>query len=425
MNATLNLGPGNPDQPRGCGPLFAARAPAPRPLRQQVFEHVRATGECSRAQLAKDLGISPASVTTQTSELIETGYLREVSATAPSGEVLRGRPPVALSVDPGAHVVAGVKLSLRKHVAVALDFAGNQLAEASEPAQDHATPEAQLDVLSRLIGKVCAEAGIPRASLAQVGLGVPGFVDHESGVAHWSPVLDTSDVALAQMATAHLGLPVIIDNDANLAALAELWFGAGRQLSDFAVVTIEHGVGMGLVLNHRIFRGAKGLGAELGHTKVHLDGALCRCGQRGCLEAYVADYALTREAQVALTLTPRNDTAEADLLERLYGEAKAGNQIAQSIFQRAGRYLALGLANVINIFDPSLLIICGERMRYDYLYGSDMISRIRHAALPARSDLPRIEVHAWGDLLGAHGAGALALGAVTDRSLGAVTEAAA
>lgn len=424
MNASLSLGPGNPDQPRGCGPLFTARLPAARPLRQQVFEQIRATGECSRAQLAKDLGVSPASVTTQTSELIELGYLREVAPGAAAGEVLRGRPPVALSVDPSARIVAGVKLSMRKHVAVALDFAGNQIAEASEPAQDHASPEAQIAVLSRLIGKICDSAGIERSELAQVGLGVPGFVDHASGLVHWSPVLGSRNVPLARIATERLGLPVIIDNDANLAALAELWFGAGRELADFAVVTIEHGVGMGLVLNHRIFRGAQGLGAELGHTKVHLDGALCRCGQRGCLEAYVADYALMREANVALSLSTQED-ADGDILERLFAEAKAGNQTAQSIFHRAGRYLALGLANVINIFDPALLILCGERMRYDYLYASETISRVGLSVLPARDPLPRIEVHAWGDLLGAHGAGAMALGAVTERSLGPVTEAAA
>ena len=105
---------------------------------------------------------------------------------------------------------------------------------------------------------------------------------------------------LAAAASNRLGMPVAIDNDANLVAMAELWFGAGRDLSDFAVVTLEHGVGMGFVMNHRLYRGARNVGMEIGHTKVQLDGALCRCGQRGCLEAYLADYALAREATTAL-----------------------------------------------------------------------------------------------------------------------------
>src|SRR5690606_19716487 len=125
--------------------------------------------------------------------------------------------------------------------------------------------------------------------------------------------------------------PVLIDNDANMVTLAELWFGAGRALNDFAVVTIEHGVGMGLVLNHRLYRGAMGQGMEIGHTKVQLDGALCRCGQRGCLEAYVADYALVREASTALNWGNRAHSTHV-MLESLYDHAKAGNVAARAIF---------------------------------------------------------------------------------------------
>ncbi len=165
-------------------------------------------------------------------------------------------------------------------------------------------------------------------------------------------VLTERALPLAALAQARLGLPVQVDNDANLCALAELWFGVGRGRSDFAVVTIEHGLGMGLVLNHRIHRGALGLGMELGHTKVQLDGALCRCGQRGCLEAYTADYALAREATTALNWTYKDGQSMRVLLESLYDHAKAGNQAARSIFRRAGRYLAVGMANVVNLFDP-------------------------------------------------------------------------
>jgi len=182
---------------------------------------------------------------------------------------------------------------------------------------------------------------------------------------------------------------------------------------------------MGLVLNHRIYRGAQGLGMELGHTKVQLDGALCRCGQRGCLEAYVADYALAREANTALNWTSREAQSVNILLESLYDHAKAGNGAARSIFRRAGRYLALGLANVVNLFDPELIILSGERMRYDYLYAGDALAEIQALALNTGRPAPRIETHAWGDLLWAHGAAALALSEVTTRLLGSPREAVA
>jgi predicted NBD/HSP70 family sugar kinase len=181
---------------------------------------------------------------------------------------------------------------------------------------------------------------------------------------------------------------------------------------------------MGLVVNHRVYRGARGLGTELGHTKVQLDGALCRCGQRGCLEAYVADYALAREAATALNLMHREGQPLSVLLESLFDHAKAGNTAARSIFRRAGRYLAVGLANVVNLFDPGRIILSGERMRYDYLYAADTLAEMESLMLPSGRAPPKIEVHAWGDMLWAQGAAALALSAVTEAVLGAAREAA-
>lgn len=398
---------------KGVGPLIPPLTESQRPLRQQVFELVRAAGLIPRVQLAKDLGVSPASVTTISSELIETGLIEEVAAPR-DNDAGRGRPAVALGVRAQAHRVAGMKLSDREHTAVIVDFAGKLIADESIPRRPGpmSLPEI-LDIIETLLARVCAKAGVARADLSAVGIGLPGFVDCAEGVVFWSSILAERAVPIAAAATSRLGLPVYIDNDANLVAVAELWFGAGRSLSDFAVVTIEHGVGMGFVMNHRIYRGAQRLGMELGHTKVQLDGALCRCGQRGCLEAYVADYALAREATTALNWGHKESQPINVLLESLYDHAKAGNATAKSIFRRAGRYLAVGLSNVVNLFDPSLIILSGERMRYDYLYAAETLSEMENLAINTGRPPPPIEIHAWGDLLWAHGAAALALSEVT------------
>ena len=408
--------------PQGCGPLIAPMSESMRPLRQQIFERVRAAGAISRAQVAKDLGISPASVTTLTSELMDAGLLQEVTVPRDPLDGGRGRPPVALGVRGEAFAVCGVKLSDREHTAVVLDFAGKELASISTPARGIEAPGDMIETLAGLVDEVAARAGMDRTGICAVGIGVPGFVDHGTGHVHWSPVLSARDLPFAATAEARLGLPVTLDNDANLVALAELWFGRGRQMSDFAVVTIEHGVGMGLVLNHRLYRGARGLGMELGHIKVQLDGALCRCGQRGCLEAYVADYALAREAAVALGRLGQPVLPVSQLLETLYARAKGGDTAARTIFHRAGRYLAVGLANVVNLFDPALIILSGERMRYDYLYAEDTLSEMQRLVLNTRRPAPRIEVHAWGDLLWGYGAAALALSSVTEKQIGTSRE---
>lgn len=410
---------------RGCGPLIPPLSDSVRPLRQQVFERVRAAGLISRAQVAKELGVSPASVTTITQELIEGGLIEQVAAPREQDQG-RGRPAVALGVRAGAHRVAGMKLSDREHTAVIVDFAGNLIADDVIPRKPGAmTLPDLLAAIETLLARVCAKAGIQPHDLSALGVGVPGFVDSDSGVVLWSSVLNERDVPLASVVSAQVGLPVFVDNDANLVTLAELWFGAGRSLSDFAVVTIEHGVGMGFVLNHRIYRGAKGLGMELGHTKVQLDGALCRCGQRGCLEAYVADYALAREATTALNWSHKEGQSINVLLESLYDHAKAGNTAARSIFRRAGRYLAVGLSNVINLFDPALIILSGERMRYDYLYAAETLAEMENLTIHTGRPRPPIEIHAWGDLLWAHGAAALALSAVSESQLSSSREIAA
>lgn len=417
---------GSEEARRGVGPLIPPLSEGQRPLRQQIFERVRAAGLIPRVQLAKELSVSPASVTTITQELIETGLIEEVAAPR-DGDAGRGRPAVALGVRAASHLVAGMKLSDREHTAVVVDFAGNLVADDVVPRRPGPMALGDLlDAVETLLDRVCAKAGIGRAALSAVGIGVPGFVDMAEGVVLWSSVLSDRQAPMAAAASARLGLPVSIDNDANLVALAELWFGAGRGLSDFAVVTIEHGVGMGFVMNHRIYRGAQRVGMELGHTKVQLDGALCRCGQRGCLEAYVADYALAREATTALNWGHKEGQSIAVLLESLFDHAKAGNATARSIFRRAGRYLAVGLANVVNLFDPALIILSGERMRYDYLYAAETLAEMDNLVIQTGRPRPPIEIHAWGDLLWAHGAAALALSEVTEGLLsGQVREMAA
>jgi predicted NBD/HSP70 family sugar kinase len=410
---------------QGCGPLIPPLSETMRPLRQQLFDRIRAAGLIARVQLAKELGVSPASVTTLTGELIDVGLIEEVAAPRDS-DTGRGRPAVALGVRADAHRVAGLKISDRDTSAVIVDFAGNLIADYHAPRKPVALSLAEmLDTTTALLDAVCAKAGTPRHDLSGVGIAMPGYIDSQAGMVIWSSILREREAPVAAAMAQRLNLPVQIDNDANLCALAELWFGAGRSRSDFAVVTIEHGVGMGLVINHRLYRGAQGLGMELGHTKVQLDGALCRCGQRGCLEAYVADYALAREATTALDWTYKGGQSMIVLLESLYDHAKAGNQSARSIFNRAGRYLALGLANVVNLFDPALIILAGERMRFDYLYAADTLAEMKAHVLNTGRALPPIEIHAWGEMLWAHGAAALALSTISDTRLAPARELAA
>ena len=409
-----------------CGPVITADPSAIRPLKLRLFDFIRASGPVSRAGVARVLNISPGTVSTLTAELIETGLLQEVADPRKPPVTPRGRPPVSLAVRPEAFLVAGIKLSSRDRTGILVDFAGNRLASAqSDVAPGELTASAQIDAIGAMVGELLQKAGLSRADLGGIGLGVPGFVQNATGHVHWSPVFAERGFQLSRLASDRLGVPVAVDNDANLVALAELWFGLGREKPDFAVVTIEQGVGFGVVLNHDLFRGANGYGVELGHTKVQIDGALCRCGQRGCLEAYLADYAIARDAAVALKLSEAQTPPIPQLIEMLRVAADAGDETAASVYRQARRYLAAGLATVVNLFNPTLLILSGGRMRYDWLNADDLLHEMRDFAIDAGEDLPPLEIHEWGDLMWAHGAAALALSNVTETQLGLSREAVA
>ena len=346
----------------GCGPLLTDAVAAQKPMRQRIFEHVRAKGQAARADITRALGISPGSATTLTAELIQQGLLHEVAQ--PPRDQGRGRPPVALEIVPGAGHVIGIKLSHERHTALLTDYAGTTVAEAELTTSLGARPlEDLLDEVDRLMKRLLKRAGRSMTAVNGIGIGLPGVIDHQGGTVRWSPLLEKRDQEFGVAFEARFGGSLFLENDANMLTLAELWFGAGRSMSDFAVVTIENGVGMGLVLNNQLYRGSYGVGLELGHTKVQIDGALCRCGQRGCLEAYLADYALAREASTALNYPINQQQSMQAILDNLFSEAKNGNPAALTIFQRAGRYLSLGLSNVMQLFDPALIILSGERIR--------------------------------------------------------------
>lgn len=413
----INDTDGASENPLGCGPSSLYNKASDVPLRQQIFQHVRATGRAARADITRALNISPGSATTLTADLIASGILREVGE--PAREQSRGRPRVALEVVPNAAFVIGIKLSSKRHSAVLSDFAGNVIASATvQSSGQRRSTDQLLDETATLIHRVLESAKKSASDISAVGIGVPGIVDHATGLVIWCSLLHETNQDIRGGFATRFDMPLFLDNDTNMLTLAELWYGDGRIMTDFAVVTIENGVGMGLVVNNQLYRGTHGVGLELGHTKVQLDGALCRCGQRGCLEAYLGDYALTREAATALGPDAVDDKSAEDLLSLLYQQAKDGNAAAETIFNRAGRYLAVGLSNVVQLFDPPLIILAGDRMQNDYFYAEEVFAEMHKLTLSDVREPCKIVVREWDDMVWARGATAPALAALTDTMAG-------
>jgi len=389
--------------------------------RRALLQQIRLAGQIPRIELAGQTGISRATVTTITAELLQKGLIEEVARAGPEADSRRGRPRVDLRIRGAAHIVVGVKISSRAMSLVLLNFMGTRLAALEteldrtvfDPAELATTIRDAIDDLTRSVGRKASE-------VSGVGVGIAGVVQATSGFVHWSPSLSRRNVELGTELRAALGIPAFVDNDANLVAMAEKTVGLGKSHTDFIVVTIESGVGMGLVIGGELYRGARGCGAEFGHTKVHLDGALCRCGQRGCLEAYVGDYALLREAMTMPGADPHADASTS--IETLLDAARAGDAMARSIVERAGRMFAMGLANLVNIFDPQLIILAGEQMQFDHLYAESVITEMRKSIVQIDKAPPEVVVHKWGDQMWAHGAAAYALDQVSELALAELGE---
>ena len=386
----------------------------------RVLHQIRRSGEIARVDLADRLNLSPATVTTIVTDLVEWDLVRETHALATPG---RGRPRIQLTLNPSARYVAGAKLNTDTLTVAILDFVGEVLADVTVPFSGPTIqPGEMVERLHHGFRQAVAKADLVPGDIAGFGLGIPGFIERETGNCHWSPILTGTPIDIRALIQDRIECPVSVDNDANLATLAELWFGHGREHTDFLVVTIEHGVGLGLVIDGRLYRGARGLGAEFGHTKVQIEGALCRCGQRGCLEAYVADFALVREANTALPVQTE-PVASATLIDQLADRARSGDPGPASIFRRAGRMLGMGLANLLNLFDPSIIVLTGERMRNHGLLEEGVAQSIKENALHSGRPPVRLAVHRWGDGLWARGAGALALDTLSPPGAGTRGEA--
>ena len=382
--------------------------------RHILLREIERRGPIPRIDLSQNTGISRATVTTVTAELLRDGLIEEIPRDSDNAaDTKRGRPRVDLKIASAAHFVAGIKVSDRSISLMLVDFEGTQLAELEVPFAKNPVPVKELvDLVADALATLTALHNKTITDLSGVGVGLAGIVDAKNGTVYWSPSLSERNIKLRHMLTQRLGVPTYLDNDANLVAMAEKTFGLGRDHSDFIVVTIESGVGMGIVLNGQIYRGTRGCGAEFGHTKVQLEGALCRCGQRGCLEAYVANYALVREAASVGFLDP--DLPTESHVARLLEAAKSGDPIAKTIVDRAGRMFAIGLANLVNVFDPQLIILAGEQIQFDHLYAQEVIEEMRKSIVQIDKPPPDVLVHKWDNLMWARGAAAYALDFVFD-----------
>ncbi len=402
---------------------FGLRGADPRAMREAnlalVLNVIRGHGPLTRVALATRTGLSRTTVSSLINSLLAEGLVREGDSlrAAPGG----GRRPILLHFNEAAGYVLGVDLGRTHYTLVITDLAANVIARQSGPCDTNLGPVGALPLLITAIRQFMASQQIAWDAIAGIGAGIPGTLDGSRRALIKPPLMPGwHGVDLRRILTRELHVPIYLGNDANYGALGESRFGAGGHVPELVYVKVGTGIGCGLVFDRRIYTGSHGFAGELGHVTIDENGSRCDCGNRGCLETVAAAPAIVADAVAGLSLrrnvsvSEREDVPAPRLAGRqqvdiadVVAEALTGDAASIAAIARAGELLGIALAGLVNLFNPSLIVLDGGVARAGELLLGSIRSSIAARSLAAAAETLRIERAVLGE-------NAIALGAVAE-----------
>ncbi|GAA2641041.1 ROK family transcriptional regulator [Streptomyces axinellae] len=371
---------------------------------ERVVRAVRMAGSLTQAEIARTTGLSAATVSNIVRELKDGGTV-EVTPTSSGGRRARA---VSLSSDAG--IVVGVDFG-HSHLRVAVgNLAHKVLAEDAEPIDVDASADQGFDRAERLVHRLVSESGISPAKVIGIGLGVPGPIDIGTGVLGSTAILPGwAGTNPRDELAARTGVPVYVDNDANLGALGEQVWGAGHGAEDLAYIKVASGVGAGLVINGQIYRGPGGTAGEIGHITLDESGPVCRCGNRGCLETFTA-------ARYVLPLLHSSHGTDLTMA-RVVRLAAEGDPGCRRVVADIGRHIGSGVASLCNLLNPSRVVLGGDLAEAGDLVLDPIRDSVARYAIPSAARQLKVlpgELDSRAEVLGAL---ALVLSEMGDASL--------
>jgi predicted NBD/HSP70 family sugar kinase len=350
--------------------------------RFHVMDAIRRFGPIARVEIADQTDLSPTTVSAITALLLDDGLIipRSIGAVRDSA---RGRPRVMLELNPGVAFVAGVKLAPDQITVATTNFRADVMHTLALPVRiDRQPANVIADLVEDGVRRSVSDAGLTMTEISGVCVGLPGIVEKASGVCRQSPIFGERDVRFGDELSKRLGVAATVDSDVNLVTLAEHWFGHGRGLDDFLVVSIEHSLGLGIMHNGELFRGANGLSPDLGDILVRPPGP----GQN----------APDRLSAIVAAASKRNGGGAF-----IDGDAEA--------YRTIGDAVGAAIANLITLFAPPKVILAGGALAA----GDRLLAPLRNAVAaftpPSLADVAEIVVHDWGDDIWARGAAAMTL----------------
>lgn len=319
---------------------------ARRHNRAQVLNRLRVQGSVSRASLAKQTGLTRSTISRIVDELIAENLIFE-GASVSNG---RGRPGILLSLNSQGGAAIGMEIGVNFISILLTDFLSNPIwrkritLDKNEEYPDYVK---KAETLIQIASQKAQDRNLP---LMGIGIAVWGLVSGQENLIHFAPNLKWRDVSLGNKWQEDYQVQVITENNANASALGEYYFGAGKGLDNFIYLSMDIGVGSGIISKGHLFRGANGYAGEIGHVTIDPNGALCSCGKRGCLETKVGRNVIVQNYKV---LSHEDDINLEEIIQR----GKAGDKYAIQIFEKAGEYLGVGIGHYVNLINPQGIIL--------------------------------------------------------------------
>jgi glucokinase-like ROK family protein len=361
-----------------------------------ILNLLRVSSPQSRADLAAVTGLNKTTVSSLVEELLARGLVREIGQSAS-----RGRPAVLLELNPQAGYIIGAELGVRYLNVVLSDFRAGFLWRQQVQLEADDDADRALDKIVALVREAACQAEADGQTVLGLGLGTHGLVDVDTGTLLFGPNLGWRNVPIRRVLNQNFTFPIYVDNDAKTSALGEHYFGVARQVDNFVYVIANVGLGIGVVLGGEVHRGASGFAGEFGHTTIVPDGPLCRCGNRGCWETLASQKALFGRLRAAVgagghTSLPNADGKLGEVsMPEVVEAAHAGDELVLQALEETAVYLGIGIANLINSFNPSLVVFGGSlSLAADFLLPS--IERVvSERAMPEARRAAQILVSAY------------------------------
>jgi predicted NBD/HSP70 family sugar kinase len=329
-----------------------------------VMLALRRHGNLSRTELSAATGLSASTVTVISNSLIERGVLSSEQLSE-QATTRRGRPQVRLLPNAGYASIAVILLALNRVTADIYDYSGGLVASKTVSVKTKTmTGQELIDATVSTLRSLLDEQEQEIGPLARISVGVEGIVDGAGRMFLSSPVIDVQNIALGEALEREFTAPAELANECNMIAEALRWRAPERYGPNFAAVVLTIGIGMGLYLNGHLFSGIASSATEFGHLCYKPDGALCRCGRHGCIEAYAGQHSIWRAAMGADTDKMLAEEPPPDGVKRLADKARAGAGPERDAFEEAGRAIGTGLSNLFSMFDPIPLVFAGPGVQF-------------------------------------------------------------